>query len=129
MADTIENICVKEKFFILVKNADTIFVFWNFSEFQRDGFEKGEYSPKVKITLFAVKEQEPLSVSEFNWKERKSYLKIPKRGKDYLAVLYAKTSAGEELRFFESNIVSTPLSQDGEILATYGSQFFKRGDL
>jgi hypothetical protein len=103
---------------ILVKNNETLFIFWKFSQFKINQFINLEYKEKILIRLYDSSERQMLEI-ESKWNSGKIYIKLPKQGFICKARIYSfKGDALEEL--FSSQYVRVPI---GEVNAISSYEF------
>ena len=123
------DVCSGEKLILLVRNPETLFVLWSFNETNERNFEKGIYARQVELRIFTLSESLPVLSFKFNFNDNKNYIQMPLKEGEYFASLYARNEKGEEMKLLESNVILAPAGKSKEVDYTYGSQFFKRGQI
>lgn len=107
-----ENYCVA-----LIKNSNTIFVFWKFSNYKISQFKNKEISDKILIKVFDSNDNLVCSIGE-NFEIAKTYIVLPKSVDEVYVKIYVVNKNIEEL-VSTSNKVK--LSYEKEFREEYNS--------
>lgn len=116
----------RERVVLLVKNPKKIFVFWQWNKSKIESFSRGDFKKDIILKMYYAQERSFASQKVLSWDSLKEYVDIPQKGKDYYAAICAETPSGENIQLMESNIISTPGPESGEVKDTYASGFFRK---
>lgn len=96
-----ENFCV-----VLPKNASSVYLFWKFSDFKIEKFEKKEYGETLIVKVFDEKESQVMEMPA-PWDSGKLYISLPKDDFKCSVRLYSQNGGGLE-EIARSNLIEVP---------------------
>jgi len=103
---------------ILPKNFSKIYLFWKFSNFKIEKFEKKEYSHNLIIKILDRDNNTIMETSAI-WNSGKIYLNLPKDNLSCYVKIYANTINGKLEEIATSNIIDIPSEKENKV--NYGN--------